>query len=234
VPLITLPPAYRALVLGASGAIGAAFLAHLRADPRCGMAVGLSRHSDPPIDFDRPDSIAHAAQHLRALGPFHVIIVATGLLHGACGQPEKRLADVDPAYLATILRVNVIGPTLLLQAVIPLLARNERSLFALLSAKVGSIGDNRLGGWYGYRASKAALNMVIKTASIELARTLPQAVLVALHPGTVRSALSAPFRGGELGRDPALAAAEMISVLDSLSAADSGGFRAYDGSSLPW
>jgi NAD(P)-dependent dehydrogenase (short-subunit alcohol dehydrogenase family) len=105
---------------------------------------------------------------------------------------------------------------------------------AFLSAKVGSIGDNRLGGWYSYRASKAALNMLVKTASIELRRTHPGAAVVALHPGTVKSALSRPFRGDEIGREAAQAAGEMWQVLQGLGAEDNGRFLAYDGESLPW
>jgi NAD(P)-dependent dehydrogenase (short-subunit alcohol dehydrogenase family) len=122
---------------------------------------------------------------------------------------------------------------LILRHFAPLLAR-ERSVLAVLSAKVGSIGDNRLGGWYGYRASKAALNMVLKTASIELRRTHPGAVLAALHPGTVASALSRPFRGDEIGQPPAQATASMLAALDALQPDDSGAFVAYDGTRLPW
>ena len=107
-------------------------------------------------------------------------------------------------------------------------------MLAVLSAKVGSIGDNRLGGWYSYRASKAALNMVVKTAAIELARTHPQCVLAALHPGTVDSALSAPFRGAQIGRPAQDAARDLLAVLDHLTPEDSGGFWAYDGQRLPW
>ena len=107
-------------------------------------------------------------------------------------------------------------------------------MLAVLSAKVGSIGDNRLGGWYSYRASKAALNMFVKTASIEVARGNPNAVLVALHPGTVDSSLSAPFRGAEIGRTPDAAAADLLAVIDALTPADTGGFRAYGGQVLPW
>ena len=131
-------------------------------------------------------------------------------------------------------RINTVGPALTLARFAPLLDRNQRSVLAVLSAKVGSIGDNRLGGWYSYRASKAALNMLMKTASIEIARTHPLAVLATLHPGTVNSALSAPFRGTEIGRPPAQAAAELLAVLDGLQAEQSGGFWAYDGQNLPW
>jgi len=229
----SLPEAYRALVIGAGGAIGSAFVQQLQADPHCGLLTALHRASTPAIDYAHEASIADAAATLQAEAPFHLVLVATGLLHGAGVAPEKRLADLDGAALATLFRTNTIGPALVLRHFAPLLDR-QRSLLAVLSAKVGSIGDNRLGGWYGYRASKAALNMVLKTAAIELRRTHPGAVLAALHPGTVRSALSRPFRGDEIGRDPNQAAAEMLALLDGLQADDSGSFVAYGGQRLPW
>ena len=229
----SLPTPYRALVVGSSGAIGAAMVQHLQADPRCAAVLGLSRSSQPRIDFDDEASVAQAAQALQAHGPFHLIVNAAGLLHSELGLPEKRLAQLNYAQLTQTFRANTFGPALLLAHFTPLLAR-ERAVFALLSAKVGSISDNRLGGWYGYRASKAALNMLVKTAAIEVARQQAAAVLVALHPGTVDSALSAPFRGAEIGRPPAVAAAEMLAVLDGLQPQDSGGFFSYSGQTLPW
>ena len=229
----SLPEGYRALVIGARGAIGSAFVQRLRADPRCGSLVQLHRTSVPAIDYAQEQSIADAAAALRGVGPFHLVLVATGMLHGPGLAPEKRLADLDAAALATLFRTNTIGPALVLRNFGPLLDR-PRSLLGVLSAKVGSIGDNRLGGWYGYRASKAALNMLLKTAAIELRRTHPGAVLAALHPGTVRSALSRPFRGEEIGREPVQAAAELLAVLDGLQAEDSGAFVAYSGERLPW
>ncbi len=229
----TLPPAYQALVIGATGAIGSAFVAHLRADTRCGAVHALGRSSSPPLDFTQEDSVAAAAAGLRGLAPLHLVVVATGLLHSASARPEKRLADLSSATMEEVFRVNTFGPALVLRHFAPLLAR-ERSLMALLSAKVGSIGDNRLGGWYSYRASKAALNMMVRTAAIEMRRTHPGAVLAAVHPGTVASALSRPFRGDEIGRAPALAAAQMLAALDALQAEDSGSFVAYDGQRLPW
>jgi NAD(P)-dependent dehydrogenase (short-subunit alcohol dehydrogenase family) len=223
----------KALVIGAGGAIGAAFVELLRADPRSPHVVALGRHSDPPIDYGREETVAAAAEGLRAQAPFHAVIVATGVLHTAAAQPEKRLADLQLSSVEEVFRLNTFGPALVLRHFAPLLDR-QRSVMALLSAKVGSIGDNRLGGWYSYRASKAALNMLVKTASIELRRTHPGAVLVALHPGTVRSALSRPFRGDEIGCEAAQAAAQMWRVLTSLEPADSGSFVAYDGQRLPW
>ena len=190
--------------------------------------------STPRIDFGDEASVADAALALAGQGPFHLVINAAGLLHGAHGLPEKRLAQLNYAQLEQTFRTNTFGPALVLAHFAPLLARQERSLFAVLSAKVGSIGDNRLGGWYSYRTSKAALNMLVKTAAIELARTHPQAVLAALHPGTVDSHLSAPFRGAEIGRPASAAAADLLAVLDNLSPETSGGFWAYDGNALPW
>ncbi|MET1113531.1 MAG: SDR family NAD(P)-dependent oxidoreductase [Comamonas sp.] len=230
----SLPDNYRALVLGASGAIGAAMARQLRTDPRCAALCALGRDTDPPIDFAAPDSVAEAAQALQAQAPWHLVIVATGMLQGPTGGPEKRLADLRAEHLAASFAINTIGPALALAHFTPQLARGERSLVAVLSAKVGSIGDNRLGGWYSYRASKAALNMLLKTAAIELARTHPQAVLAALHPGTVDSALSAPFRGAQIGRPAQDAARDLLAVLDGLGPEDSGGFSAYDGQRLPW
>ena len=223
----------KALVIGSGGAIGSALAEVLRADPRCASVLALSRQTDPPIDYAREASIAAAAQVLRAHAPVHVVIVATGVLHTAAAQPEKRLADLQLASMEEVFRLNTFGPALVLRHFAPLLDR-QRSVMAFLSAKVGSIGDKRLGGWYSYRASKAALNMLVKTASIELRRTHPGAAVVALHPGTVKSALSRPFRGDEIGREAAQAAGEMWQVLQGLGAEDSGRFLAYDGESLPW
>ena len=233
----SLPDGYRALVVGGSGAIGAAMVAQLQADPRCAQVLVLGRSSTPPMDFADEASIAAAAEYVRRqpdFAPLHLLLVATGMLHTASAGPEKRLAQLNYAHLMASFTTNTFGPALALAHFAPLLARQQRSLFAVLSAKVGSIGDNRLGGWYSYRASKAALNMLVKTASIELARTHPQAVLAALHPGTVDSHLSAPFRGAEIGRPATTAAADLLEVLDGLSAEASGGFWAYDGKALPW
>lgn len=225
---------YRALVIGASGAIGAALVARLQADPRCAQVLALGRSSQPRLDYDDPPSIAAAAQALHGQGPLHLAIVATGMLQGASGTPEKRLAQLRHEHMAASFNANTIGPALALAHFTPLLARDARGVMAVLSAKVGSIGDNRLGGWHSYRASKAALNMVVKTAAIEFARTHPQAVLAALHPGTVDSPLSAPFGGARIGRPAEHAAKDLLAVLDALQPHDSGGFFAYDGQRLAW
>jgi NAD(P)-dependent dehydrogenase (short-subunit alcohol dehydrogenase family) len=229
----SLPEGFHALVIGASGTIGAAMVELLGASPRCGSVRGLHRHSDPVIDFADEASVARAASAL-ATGPrLHLIINAAGLLHSDAFMPEKRLADLHYAQMQATFQANAFGPALLLRHFTPLLDR-ERAIMAMLSAKVGSIGDNRLGGWYSYRASKAALNMLVKTAAIEVARTQSESVLVALHPGTVNSALSRPFRGESIGRPSHDAAGDMLRVLDSLTVADSGSFKSYDGASLPW
>ena len=231
--LPSFPTGFRALVIGASGGIGAAFVARLAADPACGAVLGLHRRSSPAIDFDVDGSVAEAAAQLAGQPPFHLVINAAGLLHGPQFMPEKKLADLNEAQLLATLRANTIGPAMVLRHFVPLLDA-QRGVLVMLSAKVGSIGDNRLGGWYSYRASKAALNMLVKTAAIECQRSRPKAVLVALHPGTVASRLSQPFRGEQIGRPADQAAAEMLAVIDGLAPADSGQFIAYDGQRLPW
>ena len=228
-----LPDGYRAVVIGASGGIGAAMVERLSGDPRCGSVQALHRRSAIPIDFDDEDSIASAAASLRDQAPFHLVVNAAGLLHTPDFLPEKKIGDLNAAQLLETFRVNTFGPALVLRAFAPLLDA-DRSTFAFLSAKVGSIGDNRLGGWYSYRASKAALNMIVRTAAIELARTKPGAIVVAMHPGTVDTALSRPFRGAQIGRVAVVAAGEMLDVLGSLGHEDSGAFVSYDGKRLPW
>ena len=158
--LQSLPDGYRALVIGSTGAIGSAFLAHLQADPRCALAVGLGRHTSPAVDLDDEATIAAAAQQLKAEGPWHCIIHAAGMLHGPHGMTEKRLGQLNYSQIEATFRTNTFGPALVLAHFAPLLPKQGRGLLAVLSAKVGSIGDNRLGGWYSYRASKAALNML--------------------------------------------------------------------------
>lgn len=227
------PDGYRALVIGASGAIGAALVEALRGDPRCAAVLGLSRDSQPAIDLDDAASIAAAAEALAAQAPFQLIVNAAGVLHGPACMPEKKLGDLHYDQLLHTFQVNTFGPALLLRHFARLLDR-RRGVLAMLSAKVGSIGDNRLGGWYSYRASKAALNMLVKTAAIEVRRSNPNAVLLALHPGTVDSALSRPFRGAEIGRAPALAARQLLQVIDGLGPEASGGFYSWNGEALPW
>lgn len=227
------PEGFRALIIGASGGIGQAFVQLLQANPRCAEVLGVHRHSTPRIDFADEASVADAAQALAAGGKFHLIINAAGVLHNADFMPEKKLADLNYAQLEATFRTNTFGPALVLRHFSPLLD-GDRGVLAVLSAKVGSIEDNRLGGWYSYRASKAALNMLLKTAAIELKRSKPHAVLVSLHPGTVNTGLSKPFKGEQIGRPAQVAAQEMLAVLDGLTAADTGSFVSYTGERLPW
>ncbi len=227
------PEGYRALVIGASGGIGAALVEALRDDRRCERVVELGRSTVPALDLLEAASIEQAAAEVAGQGPFHLIINATGVLHGSAFMPEKRLADLNQEQLLQTFQINTISPALLLRHFCPLLDR-QRGVLAMLSAKVGSIGDNRLGGWYSYRASKAALNMLIKTASIEVRRSQPNAVLLALHPGTVNSRLSQPFRGAEIGRPPSDATQDLLRVIDGLRPEGSGGFYSYSGQVLPW
>lgn len=226
----SLPEGYRALVLGASGAIGGAFVDALREDPRCAAVHGLGRGTHPVLDLSDPQSIAMAAQFYEGQPPFDLIVLAAGVLYGEGFMPEKALESLNQEQLLATFQINAIGPALVLRHFLPLLGSN--GLLAVLSAKVGSIADNRLGGWYSYRASKAALNMLLKTAAIEAARRWPGKRLVALHPGTVASALSRPFRPA--ARAPRDAVADMLAVLDGVTAADSGSFFSYQGERLPW
>lgn len=225
-----------ALVIGASGGIGEALLTRLQQDARFARVLGLSRHSQPALDLLNEASIAQAAAHVAGLGvPLRLLIDATGLLHGQGLQPEKSWQQLDPVMMAQAFAINAIGPALLMKHFLPLLPREGRSVFATLSAKVGSIGDNQLGGWYSYRASKAALNQLVRTAAIELRRRQPQALCVALHPGTVATNLSAPFaKTGLQVQAPGHAAARLLGAIDGLQATDSGGFFNHDGSALPW
>ena len=220
-----------AVVIGARGGIGAALRDALAQRLGAGNVVALGR---PGLDLTEEASIARAAAALPA-ERLRLVVVASGLLHGPGVQPEKSLRALDPEALARSFQVNAIGPALLMKHLLPRMPREGRSVFAALSARVGSIGDNRLGGWYGYRASKAALNQMLRTAAVEWARTHPEGILVALHPGTVATGLSAPFtRPGQALLAPAKAAAHLLAVLDGLTPADTGGFFDWRGDPVPW
>jgi NAD(P)-dependent dehydrogenase (short-subunit alcohol dehydrogenase family) len=223
-----------AIVIGSTGGVGAAFIAALEA--RNVNVLAFSRHTTPLLDLTDESTIAAAAAYARAQSAdIRLILLATGFLHGQGLMPEKSLAALTPAGLAHNFAINTIGPALVLKHFLPLLPRAGRAVFAALSAKVGSIGDNRAGGWYSYRASKTALNQLIHTAAIELARRAPEAICVALHPGTVDTSLSAPFAKAGLNvRPPAIAAAELLAVIDNLDAIQTGQFFDYKGAELPW
>jgi NAD(P)-dependent dehydrogenase (short-subunit alcohol dehydrogenase family) len=225
-----------AVVIGCAGGLGAAFYAGLARDRGFARVIGFSRSSTFPLDLTDEATIAAAAAHATSLGlDLRLIVDATGFLHDEAFRPEKSWRELDPAHLARAFAVNAIGPALLMKHFLPLLPPRGKSVFATLSAKVGSIGDNRLGGWYGYRASKAALNQLVRTASIELRRRRPAAICAALHPGTVATALSAPFAAAGLDvQPPDAAAARLRDVIERLTGADSGGFFDYRGEALPW
>lgn len=213
-----------AVVIGASGGIGAALFSALRESGRFSDVIGLSRRGDPPLDLLDEASIRAAADHIADHGtPPRLILDATGFLHDRDHRPEKSWRELDPDHLARAFALNATGPALLMKHLLPLLPRESKAVFATLSARVGSISDNRIGGWYAYRASKAALNQLVRCAAIELRRTHREAVCVALHPGTVDTPLSAPFAKAGLDvRPPEVAAAELLAVIDGLTAARSG------------
>lgn len=241
-----------ACVIGASGGIGNAIVEALGASPQvarlycaarspitlAGALHGHQRIHRLSLDLTDETSIETAARTIAGeTDGLDLVFVATGILHDARLQPEKRLRQLSAANLGQSLAVNAIGPALVAKHFLPLLRRTEKSIFAALSARVGSIEDNRIGGWYGYRASKAALNMLLRTAAIELARTHPQAVCVGLHPGTVDSALSAPFQRGvppEQLFTPAFSATRLLHVVASLDAEDTGQLFAWDGQRIPF
>ena len=231
--MLSLPEGYRALVIGASGAIGNALLQQLQSDPRCASVSGVSRQSTPGLDLLDEPSIAACAKALAEQGPFHLVVDATGALTVNGRGPEKRLDELDATHLLDALQLNAVGPGLLLKHLAPLLASGQRVIWGKLSARVGSIEDNRKGGWYGYRAAKAALNMLLQTAAIELARRRPLAVVAALQPGTVQSALSQPFVGNDALR-PEESAQRLLAVLDALQPTGRAQFVDHQGQSIPW
>jgi len=231
-----LPSGGAAIVIGSTGGIGGALYRRLSTQSRFRVVLGLGRRSSPPLDLTDEDGIAEAARHVAGLGAdMRLIIDASGFLHGDGMSPEKSWRDLDPAHMARAFAVNAIGPALLVKHFLPLLPRQGRSVFATLSARVGSITDNRLGGWYSYRASKAALNQLVRTAAIELARRQPAALCVALHPGTVATPLSSPFvKAGLDVQTPDQAAERLLDVIDRLPPGSSGGFFDHRGDPVPW
>ncbi len=216
----------RSMVVGASGGIGAALVQALGAQ---GEVVALSRREDA-LDVTDEASVARAIGGLS--GVFDLIIVATGALAPEGARPEKTLRALDPSQVMAQFAVNALGPVLVLKHALRLLPRDRPAHFAALSARVGSIGDNGLGGWYSYRASKAALNQLIHSAAIEVGRSHPQAVLACLHPGTVATGFTADYAAEKV--TPEVAAARLIAVLQALSPAQSGGFYDWAGNVIPW
>ena len=229
-----------AVVIGSGGGIGAALLTQLQSASPHAQVIGISRTTAIGLDYLDESSIANAAQSIASLSTasdfqLRLLIVATGFLHGEPGQPERSWSHLDAAYLQHVFAINAIGPALVMKHFLPLMPKTGRCVAGFVSAKVGSIGDNALGGWYGYRASKAALNQLVRTASIELTRRNKESVCVALHPGTVDTALSQPFAKAGLKVRPAEeAAGDLLRVLGALTADDTGSLVDYRGEKLPF
>ena len=218
----------RALVLGASGGIGRALVSALRAR---GEVIGLSRSGDG-LDVTDEASVARCLGALE--GPFDLVVVATGALVIDGVGPEKTLRSVSAEGLAAQFAVNAIGPALVMKHALRLLPRDRVARLAVLSARVGSIGDNGLGGWYGYRAAKAALNQLVRTASVEARRTHPLSVFVSLHPGTVETGLAPALRAGHPAVSAEVAAGNLLRVIEGLGPEQSGGFYDWKGEVVPW
>ncbi len=219
----------RALVIGASGGIGSAICAQLQED---GWDVtGLSRSVDG-FDVGNPSSVDRVLDRLT--GTFDLIFVALGILAPLWGVPEKNLAAIKPDDMARVFSVNSIGPALILRHAARLLPKDGRGVVAVLSARVGSIGDNEIGGWYSYRASKAALNQIVHGAAIELSRSHKQSICVALHPGTVETSFTAKYADRHPTVPADKAARDLLSVLDGLNPAQTGGFYDYAGQEIAW
>ena len=231
-------------VVGASGGIGGAFVDRLTNDARVSKVFAFSRSTLEPvadncgwqaIDIEQEDSIRTAAESIGDV-PLDLVVVTAGILHeGEQLRPETSFNKLDEKNMRKVFAVNTIGPALVAKYFLPLLRARNKAVFAALSARVGSISDNRLGGWSSYRASKAALNMYLKTLALEQTRRRPQSIVVGLHPGTVATALSAPFTRRASDRKvftPAQSAGYLLEVINRLTAADSGGFFAWDGQAI--
>lgn len=245
-----------ALVVGASQGIGLEFVRQLLQDSRIAQVFGTYRSQRTAaelftlaaqsagrlqtveVDLTDEAQIEAGLATVQSTAPqLHIVINCVGLLHSKKQQPEKALRQLNSENLLTYFQVNSIGPALLAKHLLPLLKHSDPSLLATLSAKIGSIEDNRIGGWYGYRASKAALNMFLKTASIEYRRRSPKTAIVMLHPGTTDTQLSEPFQRGvppEKLFSTERTVSQLLSVLSNVTQADSGEFFSWDGSRLPW
>lgn len=234
-----------AVIIGASGGIGGALAEHVAGSGQYSVVHAISRTPSTDrgaIRFHLADivdesSVERIAGTIGTNEPVGLVIVASGLLHDTHIRPEKALKMLDPVAMARLFAVNTIGPAIVAKQFVPLLPRRGRSVFAALSARVGSIEDNRLGGWYSYRASKAALNQVIRSLAVELKRTHPNAIALALHPGTVATPLSKPFRSDETRAGlfaPDDAASNLLKVIDQATVEQSGALLAWDGSRIPY
>lgn len=230
--LSSLPQGYNAVVIGSAGCIGASICDLLSADRKLGKLITYSRMADN-LDITDERSVMYAATR-SAAEPLHLIVCATGILTIGDVGPEKSLHQISPEIMLEHFRINAVGPALIAKHFLPLLDRKRRSIAAFLSARVGPIGDNRLGGWISYRSSKAALNQIVRTVAIECSRTHPASVVVSVHPGTVDTRLSAPYSSRHSTVPTAVAAENILSALDGLEPKQSGTFIAYDGSPIEW
>jgi len=225
---------YRALVIGSSGAIGNAFAQAFLSDSNCTHVELVCRSAQSNFDITNHESISAQASLSSANGPYQIIVDATGALIINGVGPEKELSSLQPEQLMQAFSINAMGPAMVLRYFSPLLAKGS-SIYAKLSARVGSITDNKKGGWYGYRSSKAALNMILQTAAIELQRKNPDLRVVALQPGTVKSRLSQPFTGSSIGLlDPKESVTGMLDALKVLQPKSGAYFLDYHGIEIPW
>ncbi len=219
----------RVLIIGASGGVGSAVADNCRA--RGDTVTTLSRRDD---GFDVTDD-AIVDRHLSALqGSYDLVLVATGALEIAGAAPEKSIKGVTARAMMDQFAVNAVGPALILRHAARLLPRDRQACIAVLSARVGSIGDNRIGGWVSYRSAKAAVNQIVHTTAIELARTHKQAVCVALHPGTVATRFTEKYLGRHPAVAPQEAARNLLRVMDNLSPDQTGGFYDWAGKEVVW
>ncbi|MDZ8050190.1 MAG: SDR family NAD(P)-dependent oxidoreductase [Aulosira sp. ZfuVER01] len=245
-----------ALIVGASQGIGLGFVKKLLLDERISKIYTTYRQPDSALelinlgsehperliclslDITEESQIAEAIQQIHTqVTKLHLVVNCVGLLHDDTLQPEKSLRQINPENLLRYFQINSIGAVLLAKHLLPLFKHGERSVLATISAKIGSISDNQLGGWYGYRASKAALNMFMRTAAIEYGRSSPKTLVVTLHPGTTDTRLSRPFQKNvpaEKLFSIERTVNQLLSVIEQLQEGDSGQFFSWDGSRLPW
>lgn len=234
----------RVVVVGARGGIGAALVEQLIGSDQVARVHALSRQgeshpsakvSNLTFDFTDEASIEAAAQALAEVGPLDIVIIATGLLQGNGIAPEKNLRALSFEGFEKSFMINTIGPAMTARSFLPLMRRDGKAVFAALSARVGSISDNRIGGWYAYRSAKAALNMTLRTLSIEMGRRYKDLVIIGLHPGTVDTDLSKPFQGnvaeGKLFT-PEYSADKLLSVIDHVTPDDSGALLDWAGKTV--